>query len=149
MAKNGFKVFDSDMHIMEPVDLWERYIAPEFRSEAPRGRTSENVRDLGLIFPNSYPAALRTRGTPHKVTTTKRTKASTAITLRAGGPVKSNSRRWTPKALTLRCCFPREDWACLPIPTTTHGSPRLWRAHTTTGFMTFAEPIRPACLAPG
>ena len=66
MAKNGFKVFDSDMHIMEPPDLWERYIAPEFRPNAPRGRTSENVRDLGLIFPNAYPAALRTRGTPHK-----------------------------------------------------------------------------------
>ena len=32
MAKNGFKVFDSDMHIMEPPDLWERYIDPEFRS---------------------------------------------------------------------------------------------------------------------
>ena len=55
MAKNGFKVFDSDMHIMEPPDLWERYIAPEFRANAPRGRTSENVRDLGLIFPNAYP----------------------------------------------------------------------------------------------
>jgi hypothetical protein len=24
MAKNGFSVFDSDMHIMEPPDLWER-----------------------------------------------------------------------------------------------------------------------------
>ena len=43
MAKHGFKVFDSDMHIMEPPDLWERYIAREFKSEAPRGRTSENV----------------------------------------------------------------------------------------------------------
>ena len=29
MAKNGFKVFDSDMHIMEPPDLWERYIDPQ------------------------------------------------------------------------------------------------------------------------
>src|SRR6059036_4177678 len=66
MANNGFKVFDSDMHIMEPPDLWERYVAPEFRPDAPRGRTSENVRDLGLIFPNASPAALRTRGTPHK-----------------------------------------------------------------------------------
>ena len=43
MAKQGFKVFDSDMHIMEPPDLWERYIAQEFRSMAPRGQTSENV----------------------------------------------------------------------------------------------------------
>lgn len=51
MTLNGFKVMDSDMHIMEPPDLWERYIDREFLSLAPRGRVSENVRDLGLIFP--------------------------------------------------------------------------------------------------
>jgi predicted TIM-barrel fold metal-dependent hydrolase len=39
------------MHIMEPPDLWERYIAPEFRDIAPRGVTSENVRDLRIAFP--------------------------------------------------------------------------------------------------
>src|SRR2546425_8584090 len=66
MAKNGFKVFDSDMHIMEPPDLWERYIAPEFRPMAPHGRTSANVRDLGMIFPNAVPNAQRTFGTPHR-----------------------------------------------------------------------------------
>ena len=27
MAKAGFKVFDSDMHVMEPADLWQRYLA--------------------------------------------------------------------------------------------------------------------------
>ncbi|MEA2641902.1 MAG: uncharacterized protein QOF51_3296 [Chloroflexota bacterium] len=52
VAKNGFRVFDSDMHIMEPPDLWERYIDPEFRSIAPRGVTSENVRDLRISFPD-------------------------------------------------------------------------------------------------
>lgn len=51
MAKNGFRVFDSDMHIMEPADLWEKYIDAEFRSIAPRGVTSENVRDLRITFP--------------------------------------------------------------------------------------------------
>src|SRR5918996_6213050 len=66
MAQNGFKVFDSDMHVMEPADLWERYIAPAFRSVAPHGRTSENVRDLGMIFPNIPPNAKRTAGTPHR-----------------------------------------------------------------------------------
>ena len=55
MAKNGFMVFDSDMHIMEPPDLWERRIAPEFRSMAPRGLTSENVRDLRITFPDDAP----------------------------------------------------------------------------------------------
>jgi predicted TIM-barrel fold metal-dependent hydrolase len=66
MARNGFRVFDSDMHIMEPPDLWERYIAPEFRAIAPRGRTSENVRDLGLIFPKEEPNGRRTTGVPNR-----------------------------------------------------------------------------------
>jgi len=63
MAKAGFKVLDSDMHIMEPPDLWERYIDPEFRSRAPFGTTSENVRDLGLLFPGE-PLSSR-GGAPH------------------------------------------------------------------------------------
>src|SRR3954449_10967371 len=66
MAKNGFRVFDSDMHIMEPPDLWERYIAPEFRAIAPRGRTSDNVRDLGLIFPSPAKNVNRVAATPHR-----------------------------------------------------------------------------------
>ena len=66
MAKNGFKVFDSDMHIMEPPDLWQRYIDKEFLDQAPRGRTSDNVRDLGTIFPNVPKDTRRTGGTPHR-----------------------------------------------------------------------------------
>ena len=49
MAKNGFKVIDSDMHIMEPPELWEKYIDKKFRDRAPRGMTSHNVRDLRLV----------------------------------------------------------------------------------------------------
>ncbi|MCI0820742.1 MAG: amidohydrolase family protein [Chloroflexi bacterium] len=65
MAKNGFRIFDSDMHIMEPPDLWERYIDAAFRDQAPRGRTSDNVRDLGIDFPQAQPGARRTTGAPH------------------------------------------------------------------------------------
>ena len=106
MAKNGFKVFDSDMHIMEPPDLWERYIAPEFRPNAPRGRTSENVRDLGLIFPNAPQAP------PTRVITTKRTRASIAITRSAVGPARFSSRRWMSKVSMSPCCFQPAGWAC-------------------------------------
>jgi len=53
VAKRGFKVFDSDMHVMEPPDLWQRYIAPEYRSLAPIGVTSGNVRDLRLQYPGN------------------------------------------------------------------------------------------------
>ena len=31
MSANGWRVADSDMHVMEPPDLWERYIADEQR----------------------------------------------------------------------------------------------------------------------
>ena len=65
MAKNGFRVLDSDMHIMEPHDLWVRYIAPEFRDQAPRGRVSENIRDLGVEWPGDAPVGRVTSGTPH------------------------------------------------------------------------------------
>ena len=32
MAKNGFKILDSDMHIMEPPDLWENISTANFKS---------------------------------------------------------------------------------------------------------------------
>lgn len=52
--KNGFKVMDSDMHIIEPPDLWQRYIDPAFKDQAPRGST-ERVADLGLVGPDGKP----------------------------------------------------------------------------------------------
>ena len=48
MAKNGFKIIDSDMHIMEPVDLWQRYLAPEYRDRAPVGSTRIPT-DVGIM----------------------------------------------------------------------------------------------------
>jgi uncharacterized protein len=52
MAKNGFKILDSDMHVMEPPDLWERYIDRKFKARAPRGVISDNVRDLRMVYPD-------------------------------------------------------------------------------------------------
>src|ERR1044071_2844224 len=60
MAKNGFKILDSDMHIMEPPDLWERYIDEKFRARAPRGVVSSNVRDLRMIYPDGREWARKT-----------------------------------------------------------------------------------------
>ena len=34
--KNGFKILDSDMHLREPADLWDKYMEPEFRDQAPK-----------------------------------------------------------------------------------------------------------------
>ena len=51
--KNGFKVFDSDMHIIEPADLWDRYIDAKFKDQAPRG-TTKSATDLDLIHPDGH-----------------------------------------------------------------------------------------------
>jgi uncharacterized protein len=45
MAFEDFVVADSDMHVMEPADLWPRYIASEYRHAAPIGMT-ELKRDI-------------------------------------------------------------------------------------------------------
>ena len=63
MGRRGFKVFDSDMHVMEPPDLWERYIDPAFRARAPHGILSQNVRDLRLQWPDQPPIGVRS---PHR-----------------------------------------------------------------------------------
>ena len=34
--KNGFRILDSDLHTMEPDDLWERYLDEPFRAVLPR-----------------------------------------------------------------------------------------------------------------
>ena len=49
MAHNGFKVLDSDMHCMEPADLWERYIDDAYKPCAPRG-LQEYIADLRIVI---------------------------------------------------------------------------------------------------
>src|SRR6266571_9081871 len=34
--KNGFRVIDSDLHVLEPREVWERYLDPRFRDRAPK-----------------------------------------------------------------------------------------------------------------
>src|SRR5438309_418272 len=66
MAKNGFRVLDSDIHIIEPPDLWERYIDAPFRHQAPRG-FADWVLDLrieidGKLMPANVNYAADARG---------------------------------------------------------------------------------------
>jgi predicted TIM-barrel fold metal-dependent hydrolase len=69
MANNGFKVIDSDMHIMEPPDLWQRYMDAKYQSKAPIGVLSDNVRDLRMTHPDGSPwgsIESRVEGNPNK-----------------------------------------------------------------------------------
>jgi len=35
-VKGGYRIIDSDMHVFEPLDLWERYIDARYQDRAPR-----------------------------------------------------------------------------------------------------------------
>ncbi|MCH8191364.1 MAG: amidohydrolase [Chloroflexi bacterium] len=52
MAFNGFRVADSDMHVIEPPDLWQRYIDPAFKMVAPVGMTQWR-RDMRVMVKSS------------------------------------------------------------------------------------------------
>ncbi len=52
MALKDHPIADSDLHVMEPPDLWQRYLAPEYRHAAPLGLT-ELKRDMRVRVKNN------------------------------------------------------------------------------------------------
>ncbi len=45
----AYNVIDADGHILEPLDLWDRYIEPKFRDRAPRIVMGENGKERLVI----------------------------------------------------------------------------------------------------
>ena len=64
MAQGGFEVFDSDMHVLEPADLWERYIEAPFTHRASLGST-DTPMDVGAR--RRHPPSPAPRGAPQVV----------------------------------------------------------------------------------
>src|SRR2546425_2536086 len=44
-----YKIIDADGHILEPVDIWEKYMDPAFRERAPRLIIGDNDKERLLI----------------------------------------------------------------------------------------------------
>ena len=44
-----YKVIDADGHILEPVDLWDRYMDPAYREHAPRLILDDNGKERLLV----------------------------------------------------------------------------------------------------
>jgi hypothetical protein len=54
MAHSGYRVMDSDMHVVEPPDLWQRTFDPAWRDAAPIGTTT-SPRDIGVLVRGEAP----------------------------------------------------------------------------------------------
>jgi hypothetical protein len=143
MAKNGFKILDSDMHVMEPPDLWERYIDSKFKARAPRGVTSSNVRDLRMVYPD---------GRDWARTTTRQNDSARGHNFERNQAIyRSDAERgWTPEvqleamdtegidvAVLIQHAGCARWWSKTWMPSL----PRRLRALTTIGSMIFAVRI--------
>jgi uncharacterized protein len=53
--KNGFRIIDSDMHIIEPSEMWERYIDGVFKDRAPKIAGRYPVGTYGLMEGHMLP----------------------------------------------------------------------------------------------
>jgi len=46
MAKHGLKAFDSDMHVYDAADLYDKYMNPKWGRRIPRGqRNGKRIHD--------------------------------------------------------------------------------------------------------
>ncbi|MBV9374105.1 MAG: amidohydrolase family protein, partial [Alphaproteobacteria bacterium] len=45
----AYNVIDADGHILEPLDLWDKYIDPQFRDRAPKVAKGENGKERLVI----------------------------------------------------------------------------------------------------
>jgi uncharacterized protein len=114
MARNGFLIMDSDMHVMEPPDLWQRYMTDEFRFRAPMGSTSENVRDLRIIFPEDDSNALG--GPPHRGRNYERNQKLYADHARRGWTGEVQLEAMDTEGLDVAILFPSRGLSVLTHP---------------------------------
>ena len=55
MAKNGFKVLDSDMHVFEPHDLYLKHMDPRWGDRIPRGEPRKRHGQIRFTFADGTP----------------------------------------------------------------------------------------------
>jgi predicted TIM-barrel fold metal-dependent hydrolase len=56
VSKNGFRILDSDLHVIEPGDLFTRYLDPKFSDRAPTLEISDvSAIDTWVVDGNPFP----------------------------------------------------------------------------------------------
>jgi predicted TIM-barrel fold metal-dependent hydrolase len=55
MARNGFKILDSDMHVFEPHDLYLKYMDPKWGDRIPRGEPRKRHGQVKFKFGDGRP----------------------------------------------------------------------------------------------
>ena len=61
MAREGYKILDSDMHVYEPHDLYLKYMDPKWGERIPQGAPRKRHGQIKFTLANGKP--LRPSGT--------------------------------------------------------------------------------------
>ena len=104
MAKNGFKLIDAEMHVMEPIDL-RHYIDREFAARVPR-RLNERRWDLLTIVEGEVMAAMPGGDWPAVTDAEERRSPSGTLKKSRGTSIPSpRCGRWTRRVWIWRFSF--------------------------------------------
>ena len=144
MAKRGFKMIDAEIHVMEPVDLWERYIDPEFKARAPR-RLSERRWDIRTVVEGEVMASMPGGGDWPALTDAEERALGERYSqeiARSFDP-KSQLRAMDKEGLDLAILYPTSGMYITAFDTMTLASPRRRASPTTTGYTTTSRPPIP------
>jgi len=71
MAKNGYRILDSDMHVFEPHDLYLKYMNPKWGERIPRGAPRTRHGQIKFTFADNQP--IRSSGTQALAATAPKT----------------------------------------------------------------------------
>ena len=55
MARDGFKILDSDMHVFEPHDLYLKYMNPKWGDRIPRGKPRTKHGQIRFTYADGKP----------------------------------------------------------------------------------------------
>lgn len=91
MATEGVRVFDSDRHVLEPPDLWERALDRRWRGRAPLG-SRRTPLDLGVAVDGRDAF----RFTPHAARLGLQSGAASSASPGSCPAVSTRAPSWTP-----------------------------------------------------
>src|SRR5689334_9872364 len=88
MAREGYFILDSDLHLMEPYDLWERYLEGPHKANPPHffaahRRPEEEIKVVGMEVQGlAIPAHGRRPPGQHRAAEARATNGNLTVSLR-------------------------------------------------------------------
>ena len=151
--KEGYRFVDCDMHIMEPVDLFEKYLDPAFRhrvtsSPRPTNSRSTGMRRRPLWFSDGAPISNdgnisqynRIRGP----LVSARANTNVMFAVERGYDAEAQVMGMEMEGIDIAVLFPTVGYPFWPVMIWTRSFRRRSAALTTTGCTTSVSTARPA-----